>query len=237
MNIEQFEVKGEDFIRNIWFAAGPVETRHPLAVFLDGEHYLKSMDVLSILDTEITSGRIPPMSIVLVSHHGNQARHEDYICNDRFARFVAKDIVAFARSRVDAIRGENNVICGVSLSGLASAHATLMFPDVFSSSLGQSGSFWWSHQRFATLASQHSTTGLRFWLSVGDKEIDENVSHPPTGMYQGVSQLVGVQSAVDALKAGGAEVRHHVFNGGHEFGSWNEELGDALQWLMGGARK
>ena len=70
-------------------------------------------------------------------------------------------------------------------------------------------------------------------LSVGDKGIDENVFHPPTNMHQEYSQIVGVQSAVDALKARGAKVNYHLFNGGHEFGPWTAELGDALQWLLG----
>ena len=52
-------------------------------------------------------------------------------------------------------------------------------------------------------------------------------------MHQEYSQIVGVQSAVDALKARGAKVNYHLFNGGHEFGPWTAELGDALQWLLG----
>lgn len=48
MNIEQIEVVGKDYTRTTWFSAGPKQ-KHPLCVFLDGEHYLKSMNVLSIL--------------------------------------------------------------------------------------------------------------------------------------------------------------------------------------------
>jgi enterochelin esterase-like enzyme len=232
MNIEEFEVMGEEFTRKVWFSAGPNQAKHPLCVILDGEHYMKSMNALSTLAEAIARGRIPNMSVAFVSHNGARARHEDYVCNDRFARYIAIDLVSWAKDRVNSIQDSGNLICGVSLSGLASAHIAIRFPMVFSYSLAQSGSFWWSRCQFASLASSRSTVGSRFWISVGDKETDVNVTHPPTGMFQEFSQIAGARSAVDVLKSGGAEVKYNIFAGGHEFGPWTRELGDAVQWLM-----
>ena len=236
MNAEQVTVRGRDYTRAVWFLAGPQQTSHALCVFLDGEYYLERVGALAILEKAIASGRIPSMSLVFVPSNGPQSRHEDFICNDQYARFVAEDIPQWARDQLGSIRSEGNLVCGLSLSGLASAHATLKYPIVFSRALSQSGSFWWSDRRFASLARNHPNIGSRHWLSVGDEEILENVSHPPTGMHQGVSQVTGVQSAVDALRAGGAEVRHHVYHGGHAFDPWRDELNDALQWLVGSKR-
>jgi enterochelin esterase-like enzyme len=191
---------------------------------------------LATLEKAIADARIPPMSFIFVPSNGPQSRHEDFVCNDRYARFVAEDILQWARNRLDSIRGEGNLVCGLSLSGLASAHASLRYPKVFSSALSQSGSFWWNDRRFASFARGYPDIESRHWLSVGDEEIQENVSHPPTGMHQGVSQITGVQSAVDALRAGGAQVRHHVYRGGHAFDPWRDELTDALQWLAGSER-
>ncbi len=230
MELKQFEIKGKDYSRAAWFMPGPSE-KHPLCVVLDGEHYLKSMNMLSILKESVASGRIPKMSVVFVSHNGAQSRHEDYTCNDRFARYIAEDVVSWAQGQVGSISGEGNLICGVSLSGLASAHIALKFPRVFSSALCQSGSFWWNRKHFAKLPSKHAPIESRFWLSVGDKETDENVFHPPTNMHQEFSQIVGAQSAVAALKSTGAKVNYQLLRGGHEFGPWTAELGEALQWL------
>ncbi len=237
MHTEQIVVEGRDYTRTVWFAAGPDEREHPLCVFLDGEHYLERVGALPILEKLIASGRLPRMSFAFVPGNGSQSRHEDFVCNDRYARYVSEDLLHWARGRVGSIRGEGHLVCGLSLSGLASAHITLTYPRVFSASLSQSGSFWWSRQRFAEFARGIPGIRSRHWLSVGNKEIEENATHPPTGMRQEFSQMAGVQSAVDALKSGGAEVMHHVYDGGHEFGPWAHELSDALQWLArsGGA--
>lgn len=236
MNTEQTTIEGRDYTRTAWFVAGPKQTSHALGVFLDGEYYLEKVGALTILEKAVASGRIPPMSFLFIPSNGPQSRHEDFTCNDQYTRFVAEEVIDWAKNQVGSISTEGNLVCGLSLSGLASAHATLKYPKVFSSALSQSGSFWWDDRRFATLARSHSDIRSRHWLSVGDKEIQEDVSHPPTGMYQGVSQVLGCQSAVDALRASGAEVRHHVYRGGHAFDPWREELDEALQWLVGSER-
>src|SRR3712207_2162258 len=99
---------------------------------------------MAVLEEAIANERIPPMSFVFVPSNGPQSRHEDFVCNDRYARFVAEDVVKWARNGLSSIRSEGNIVCGLSLSGLASAHAVMRYPHVFSSALSQSGSFWWN---------------------------------------------------------------------------------------------
>jgi hypothetical protein len=72
----------------------------------------------------------------------------------------------------------------------------------------------------------------RFWLSVGDEETDAKVSHPPTGLFQSISQIAGVERARAVLEETGGEVNCHRYRGGHTFESWRAELSDALQWLL-----
>jgi len=237
MTIKQVTVEGRDYSRKVWFLSGPRETLHPLCVFLDGEFYLEKMGILSIVETAVADGRIPAMSVAIVSHNGAQSRHEDYVCNDRFARYVSEDLLLWAKSENVSIRADKNIICGVSLSGLASAHIHLTFPHIFSSSLSQSGSFWWNRKRFASLVRERSRTTSRYWLSVGNEETQVGESHPPTGMLQEYSQIDGVQSASDALKAAGAEVSQHLYQGGHEFEPWINELPDALEWFVGNDKR
>ena len=120
------------------------------------------------------------------------------------------------------------MICGLSLSGLQAAFTACRHPDVFSLALCQSGSFWW----LADNEILWPATNARFWLSVGDKETATNVSHPPTGLFQGISQIAGVETAAQRLSALGGGVRCHRYAGGHAAAPWREELGPALQWLL-----
>jgi enterochelin esterase family protein len=220
-----------DYSRSAWLVEGP-ETEHPLCIFLDGEHYRDSIEPLPILARLADSGLVPRMTAVFVSHGGAAARHTDYVRSPSFARFIAEDVVAEVRKRAPAVAAEGHLICGLSLSGLAAAHIALTYPSLFPAALCQSGSFWYDPDGFTRLVQELPPAKTRLYLSVGDEETDVDVSHPPTGLYQGISQIEGVDRARAALDDNGREVKFHRFRGGHDFEPWRAELGDALQWLL-----
>jgi enterochelin esterase family protein len=230
--LEQHVIKSTcgDYIRDVWFAQGPPDRAHGLAVFLDGEHYLRDMDSLSVVQDLIDSGAIPPMSVVFISHKNGAARHQDLTCNQRYCRFIAEDVVEWARQRNSQIRNNDNLICGLSLSGLSAAYIAALYPPVFSCALCQSGSFWW----FADHDVELLPTQAKFWLSVGSDETATGLSHPPGGLFQRVSQIDGVESAARRLTLLGGIVRYEEFKGGHGFAAWRKELAPALTWLVGG---
>ena len=228
MTIESTE---REYVRSAWLVEGP-KTEHSLCVLLDGEHYRNDIHALPIFSTLMQRGSIPPMTLVFVSHGGAAARHSDYVCDPHFARFIAEDVVSRARARVPSVSAERHLICGVSLSGLAAAHIALLYPTRFRAALCQSGSFWFEPDAFARLARKSAPVKTRFWLSVGDEETDTNVNHPPTGLFQAISQIAGVERARAALEETGGEVSYHRYHGGHAFEPWRAELGDALRWLL-----
>ncbi|MGD9892683.1 MAG: alpha/beta hydrolase, partial [Dehalococcoidia bacterium] len=222
MNLEEVTIRSSSdaYSRTAWIAPGPT-TAHALCLILDGEHYLHGMDALPVLDALAASGTLSPTTFLFLSHGGAEARHVDYVGSARFARFVSEDVVAWTRAHVPTISaGRDHLICGVSLSGLAAAHLAVTYPQVFSAALCQSGSFWWEPESFAALVRARAPASSRFWLSVGDQETDVNVSHPPTGMFQTLSQIEGVERARSVLVEAGADVRLHRFHGGHTFAPW-----------------
>ena len=156
------------------------------------------------------------------------SRHRDFTCSDRYARFIAVDVMAWAKSQIDRLDDSNHVICGVSLSGLAAAYTAITHASVFSCALCQSGSFWWLVDRDIPFRP----TNARLWLSVGNEELDANVSHPPSGVFQRISQVEGVERAVKAFESLGASVTYNVFAGGHAVAGWREDLAPALRWLL-----
>ena len=217
--------------RRVWFVPGLSDGPHELAVFLDGELYLHDMDCLPVIREGMTAGGVPSMSCVFVSLQDSASRHRDYTCDADYSRFIAEDVVAWARKRDERISSPDHLICGVSLGGLAAAYTVMQHPDAFSSALCQSGSFWW----LADNAISFPSTRARFWLSVGAQEIETGVSHPPTGLFQRVSQIEGVEAAARSFASRGGTVHCNRYPGGHAFPPWREELAPALRWLVGSA--
>jgi enterochelin esterase family protein len=207
---------------------GLSDGRHELAVFLDGEFYLHDMDCLPVIRECMTVGGVLSMSCVFVSSQGYASRHQDYTCNADYSRFIAEDVVAWARKHDERITSPDHLICGLSLSGLAAAYTVMQHPDAFSSALCQSGSFWW----LADNAVSFPSTSARFWLSVGTEEIETGVHHAP-GFFQRVSQIEGVETAARSFESRGGTVHYNLYSGGHAFSSWREELAPALRWLVG----
>ena len=72
----------------------------------------------------------------------------------------------------------------------------------------------------------------KFWLSLGDKEIESGGPHSPMGMRQDVAQVSACERLVTALKTKGHAVHYDLYNGGHEIKPWKDELLGALSWLL-----
>ncbi|MEO1270085.1 MAG: alpha/beta hydrolase-fold protein [Myxococcota bacterium] len=233
MELRELTLQSSDgfYQRKAWFRPGP-DAPHRLGVLLDGEFYLERADVLPLLDGRIEGEPLPEMSWLLIASGGAQARHDDFTYNPRFARFIAEDAVGWARGAAGGLVGDRHVLGGLSLSGLAAGYIALVHNTLFSAALCQSGSFWHEPERFAALVEAHPPSATRFWLSVGDQETDVDVSHPPTGLYQSMSQIEGVQRACSALEHVAGAVHCHRYQGGHEFGPWRAEFVEALRWLL-----
>jgi enterochelin esterase family protein len=163
---------------------------------------------------------------VFLSAGGAAARHEDFVCRPDYARFVARDLV-------DSVRDEHPgvteiVIAGLSLSGLAAAYAATRHPAVFRAAVCQSPSFWWERGRFADELPPATPAGPEFWISVGSRETEAGLSHPPSGLRQELTQVAGCVSAAAALRAKGYGVSYREYDGGHDPGCWRDDLSLAL---------
>jgi len=226
MNLDETTISDSagGYTRKVWRSAADPQARRPTCIFLDAELYLERVGALEVLSALQSAGRLSELNWVFVSHQDAAARHQDYTCNDAYARFIAEHLLP-------AGAAGGNYVCGLSLSGLASAHIALSYPRLFRGALCQSGSFWWAGERFIAIARELGPQLSRLWLSVGELETEEGVSHPPTGLRQELSQLKSVERAAQALAELGCTVRHRVFAGGHDPAQWQAELPEALAWL------
>jgi len=193
------------------------------------------MNAQPVLEELLAEPGMPPLSLLFISHVGvgggaedyAACRTADYTCNDHYAKFVAEEVLQWAKSRNTGIQARDHVICGLSLSGLESAYIAFRHGNVFSAALSQSGSFWWLQGRDIRLP----TTTAKFWLSVGDQETANSVTHSPE-LIQKISQIAGVEQAAEEFRRLGGTVHYHRYPGGHAPAPWRAELPSALRWLL-----
>jgi enterochelin esterase-like enzyme len=226
----------EDFVtsslrppgRQIWIDRG-TDRPSRLLVFLDAELYLERVAAGQVLQQLQDNSHIPPTVSVFISNNGADSRHVDFVCNEDYSRFLGDELVPFMVTRNPSIRPGNVALVGLSLSGLAAAHAALTTGQ-FRAAVCQSPSFWWDHERFASSLPRSGQTSVAFWVSVGDLETQSGLSHPPSALIQQTSQRDSCGRAAAALEAAGYVVAHRVFHGGHDPVCWRNDLALALPW-------
>jgi enterochelin esterase family protein len=226
----------EDFVRSdakppgrrIWTQPSSRGPATRLLIFLDAELYLERVSAIQLVKQLEEERRIPSAMAVFVSNNGAAARHSDYVCDSAYAQFLSGELLPYLMAQC-SVGFDGAVLIGLSLSGLAAAHAALT-TNRFRVAVCQSPSFWWEGERLASLLPLANGEAPRFWVSVGDLETDSGVSHPPSGLLQGTSQRDSCERGSAALRAAGYQVASRVFPGGHDATCWRDDLALALPW-------
>jgi enterochelin esterase-like enzyme len=232
--LAEFEISSDLLAapRKVWVQEPVSQPASDCIVLLDGEMYRDRVGAPEIVRDLQETGDIPPLTCVYLSLVDTAARHADLACNESFSRFLATDLLRWIEGRVG--HHDRYFLGGLSLGGLAAAFTVLEHPGVFAGGFCQSPSAWWNDEWLAGLVATEDPPPQRFWLSVGTREVQKGISHPPSGMLQKVAQLDSVRRLAVALEAAGHEVRLAEFDGGHDPACWAAGLPEGLRWLMGG---
>jgi iron(III)-enterobactin esterase len=75
-----------------------------------------------------------------------------------------------------------------------------------------------------------TTPGQEYWISVGSRETETGMSHPPSGMVQELSQIAGCALACAAFRDRRYSISYREYDGGHDPECWREDLALALPW-------
>jgi nucleotide-binding universal stress UspA family protein len=99
MQLEQHVISSDGYSRTVWYRAGPQNTPHSLCIFLDAEHYTRDLDALPVLAALLDERGMPPLSLLFVSQVSSDpdqadygGRQTDYVCNERYAGYIATDV-------------------------------------------------------------------------------------------------------------------------------------------------
>lgn len=231
--LEQYIVESEllNCARKVWVQFPNSQPASTHFIFLDGELYIDRVKAPGIVGDLQASGQMPPVASIFLSNVDAAARHADFTCNERFSQFLAAGLPRWIEQRVDG-HDRRYFLIGLSLSGLSAAFTALRYPSIFSGVVCQSPSAWWNDERLSKSLPHIEKSGGRFWISVGDQELQQGVSHPPSNLFQKTSQLDSVRRLSRALESAGHKVCHTEFSGGHDPKCWATELPQALKWLL-----
>jgi enterochelin esterase family protein len=206
-----------------------------LLIVFDGVAFTRTVPTPTILDNLIAGGQIPSTAALFIDSRGEQ-RNIDLPCNDRFAGFLAHELLPWIESRHGAYSAEQTVLAGASYGGLCSAYAAFRYPERFGNVLSMSGSYWakvngdpeWGG--LPRLIEISERLNLRFYLDVGRFEAGNRfIDSAPC-------QLTVNRRMRDVLRDKGYPVTYREFPGGHDWLCWEQTLPEALVALVGRGR-
>lgn len=218
--------------RPVWLSVPGEEAARGAILFLDGELYRERVRAQDVVDALVAAGAIPPVRCLYVSNAGAAARHADYTCSDAYAAFIAHDVAGWFAEQDAAACAGRIVLAGLSLSGLAAAHMAIRHPAPWRSVICQSPSFWWQDESFRRQLPPAAPQHPPLWVCVGDAETSREVAHPPSGLWQGETQIDACRRTCDDLARLGYDVRYGTYAGGHDPAHWADDLRLALQWAI-----
>lgn len=207
----------------------PGAAGNALVVLFDAENLTNEVPASVILDNLVGSGALPRTAAILVANPSAESRGAELPPNPAFARFLATELMPWARARGVHAEAAKTVIGGASYGGLAAAHAGLRHPELFGNVYSQSGSFWWSPGREEPEWLTREFAGapavpVRFLLEAGLYE---------TGRAGSPGILDTTRHLRDVLHARGYQVAYREFAAGHDWYHWRGSLGDGLVELLG----
>jgi enterochelin esterase family protein len=208
------------------------KTEYDLLVLFDGESYTSDIPAPVILDNLIAAKQIRPVVAVMVDDSvdrlGDLANHQ------RFADFMAAELVPWARSKWRIAKGaEHVVVGGYSAGGLAAAYVAFRHPEVFGNVISQSGAFWRGNEGTSAPAewltdafAKSPPLKVRLYLEVGARETQRAAN--------GVVFVEANRRLRDVLRAKGYAVTYLEVPGAqHEEGHWRAAFPQALVHYFG----
>ncbi len=192
--------------------------RYPVLYLQDGSEYISRARAVEAADHLIESRRVPPFIIVFVDPAD---RMKDYWADDRFADFMAGELVPFVDSRYRTrAERDGRALLGASLGGVISVWTALRHPGVFARVGGQSTAFWIDDERVVSALSALDEAArrknpLRFYFDTGRLE----------------SVLDTHRRVRVMLAAKGYPVTYRETEAGHNYTTWRDRLADAYTAL------
>ncbi|MHC6224275.1 alpha/beta hydrolase-fold protein [Pseudomonas sp. X10] len=202
----------------------PGKADQSLLVLFDAHAYTRQVPTPTLLDNLIADGLIPPTAALIIANPTDLSRQQELPPNPRFARFMAEELMPWARGHGLSAPASRTVIAGSSYGGLASTYLGLKHPELFGNVLSLSGSYWWAPEGMEPgwLTREYVKAArqpLRFYLH--------------SGLFEGPKILDTTRHMRDVLLAKGYAVEQVEYPAGHDYLQWRGSLPCGLISLIG----
>jgi enterochelin esterase family protein len=215
------------------YAAG--NPANALLIALDGDRYIDEVGAPQILDRLIADRAIPPTAAIFVANATADSRSTEMPCYPAFVRFLADELLPWARNQGLMAPADRTIIAGASYGGLAAVYAGWSRPDVFGRVLSQSGSFWWSPGSGPASMSPEAPEWLTRQIAASPKvptRFHLEAGRFETGYPGSLGILDTTRHLRDVLVARGNTVTYSEPPGAHGFAYWRYSLGESLMALL-----
>ncbi|MNJ44955.1 Enterochelin esterase [compost metagenome] len=197
-----------------------------LLVLFDAHAYTRQVPTPVILDNLIADSLIAPTAALIIANPSDLSRQQELPPSPQFARFMAEELMPWAKARGISAEASRTVVAGSSYGGLASAYMGLKHPELFGNVLSMSGSYWWGREgeEPGWLTREYVKApkqALRFYLQ--------------SGLFEGPKILDTNRHMRDVLLAKGYPVTQVEYPAGHDYLQWRGSLPCGLIALIGKA--
>ncbi|MGQ9907198.1 MAG: alpha/beta hydrolase [Candidatus Flexifilum sp.] len=210
--------------RSIWLYQPPVQEPVPLLVVWDGRDYLTRARLPAIVDNLIGLGRIRPIALALIDNAG-KLRFQEYLMSEGTIALLTEVLLPTFKRHLNLIDPEVEPrswgVLGASMGGLMALFTGLRLPHIFGHVISQSGAFEFRFGERRPLMDEIIRKGKRrkltIWQDVGSLE----------WLYPANQRMNRL------LRKRGYRVSYRVFEGGHNYTCWRNQLPDALSAVYG----
>ena len=218
--------------RPVWLYRPAQAEPQALLVLFDAHVYRQDVPTPRTVDNLMANGLIPPTAVLLVANPSPEARAAELPPNPLFARFLAEELMPWARGQGLAQPPERTVVAGSSYGGLAAAYAGYQSPEWFGNVLSLSGSYWWAPPGerpgwMQRAYAQAQRKPVRFYIDAGRYE-------SARGGQDGI--LETSRHLADVLRAKGYAVTQREHATGHDYLHWQGALACGLVALLNPGR-
>jgi enterochelin esterase family protein len=205
----------------------PVDGPVPLMVVWDGSEFHRRARLTHIVDNLIAQGRIRPIALAMVDN-GRLARFIEYACNDATLAFLWSQVLPLARQELNLLDWETHPgaygIMGASMGGLISLYLAARLSHIFGKVLSMSGAFNFNlgghNMVIFDLLRNGPRLPLKLWLNIGQYDF--------RGLITANDQMFVL------LRQKGYPFESHIYNAGHNYTAWRNDLWRGLEYLFGG---